>query len=172
MRWNVMKWNPIKKISLLLFLYHFQQIFIGNIYIFLKVRFFITIHRLGCFWFMSVFSSLATKSHFVTTSFENRKWSWFSCQIILEDFEWFVAEIERNEMKWNEMKWNEQMNPRRKICLLLNHLFENINIRLFMATNSCNFMFSFDKVLFVFIEFDLIAVTFAIAWVAFSIRDL
>ena len=26
-----------------------------------------------------------------------------------------------------------------------------------MATNSCDFMFSFDKVLFVFIEFDLIS---------------
>ena len=59
-----------------------------------------------------VFFTCNNNSRFVTTSFENRKWSWFSCQIILEDFEWFVAEIERNgmkrnKMKWNEMKWNE-----------------------------------------------------------------
>ena len=76
--------------------------------------------------YASVFLTCNNNSRFVTTSFENRKWSWFSCQIILEDFEWFEAEIERNEMKRNEMKWNEQMNPRRKICLLLNHIFEKI----------------------------------------------
>ena len=83
---------------------------------------------------------------------------------------WMVCSWNRS--KWIEMKSNEQMNPRRKIYLLLNHIFEKIYISLFMASNSCNFMFSFDKVLFAFIEFDLVAVTFAIAWVVFSIRDL
>ncbi len=86
-------------------------------------------------WNVCVFFTCNNNSRFVTTSFENRKWSWFSCEIILDDFEWFVAEIDRNEMKWTE-----QMNPRRKICLLLNHIFEKMYFFwLFMATNSCNF---------------------------------
>ena len=90
-----MWWNEI--LSRIIPCYYFCIIFnkssLKNIYIFLKVRFLITIHYLGC-----VFFTCNNNSRFVTTSFENRKWSWFSCQIILEDFEWFVAEIERNEI--------------------------------------------------------------------------
>ena len=55
-----------------------------------------------CFFF----SLPTTTPVFLTISIENWKWCWFSCQIILENFEWVVAEIERNEMKSNEMnRW-------------------------------------------------------------------
>ena len=127
MRWNVMKWNPIKKISLLLFLYHFQQIFIEKCLYYPKSKILYCNSSLGLFLiYVCVFFTCNNNSRFVTTSFENRKWSWFSCQIILEDFQWFVAEIVRsNQIKSNQMK-SEQMNPRRIICLLLNHIFEKI----------------------------------------------
>ena len=96
-----MWWNEIlsRKFPCYYFCIIFNKSSLKNIYNFLKVRFFIAIHRWGCFWFMAVFSSLATAIPVLwqlRSKIENRKWSWFSCQIILEDFEWFVAEIERN----------------------------------------------------------------------------
>ena len=57
-----MWWNEIlsRKFPCYYFCIIFNKSSLKNVYIIRKVRFFIAIHRLVCFWFMSVFSSLAT----------------------------------------------------------------------------------------------------------------